>query len=628
MRTPRKPLVLAVLALVLGAGVGVAIPASAAPPGVVPSTVDLTLTPGASTTVTKVVTTPAVPYNPDVVFLADTTGSMTAAINNVRSNIGTLVGNILSVQPSAQFGVAEFKDIKDTIPFRVNQQLTTSLSAVQAGTTMWAAAGGGDFPEDQINALYRIATGDIAFRSDSTRVIALFGDAPSHDPSNGHTLADTIAALQSAGIRVIAVNASGLDAKGQATALVNATGGTLLNNVSSTAVPQAILDGIRAIKVPVAPRVTSCPAEISVGTSPTAATVTSGSAATFTETIAVSPSAAPGVYTCQVDYLVGGVSQGFVQTTTIRVLGLSINDVTVNEPGTGTGNAVFTVSLSAASTGTVTVDYATVLGTATAADLTPVSGTLTFAPGDTSKTISVPILSDTLDEPTETFQVVLSNATGASILRATGTGTIIDGDRDGSFTCSATAAKLLLLTIAAANPQNDPCVEAAPTLINASMPSGTLTVLTDDVTATTDLTPNDQQAYPAPGDGLRSSATVAGATISLLGVANIQVGAITSSAAYTCTANPDGTVTPVFSASSNVASLKVNGLGVTVGSGTLVIPLVVGQLRINATVSDGSGGFIRQAFALDTVVGTVVLGESRVGLKGTTLHPTGNPCTR
>jgi hypothetical protein len=71
---------------------------------------------------------------------------------------------------------------------------------------------------------------------------------------------------------------------------------------------------------------------------------------------------------------------------------LSINDVTVTEgEGGGTTNAVFSVTLSAASTQTVTVNYATRNNSATApADYTATSGTLTFAPGERSKTFTVP----------------------------------------------------------------------------------------------------------------------------------------------------------------------------------------------------------------------------------------------
>jgi len=62
---------------------------------------------------------------------------------------------------------------------------------------------------------------------------------------------------------------------------------------------------------------------------------------------------------------------------------LSVDDVIVVEGDSGTTTATFTVSLSAASSGTVTVDYATADGTATTADddYVAASGTLTFAPG-------------------------------------------------------------------------------------------------------------------------------------------------------------------------------------------------------------------------------------------------------
>ena len=77
----------------------------------------------------------------------------------------------------------------------------------------------------------------------------------------------------------------------------------------------------------------------------------------------------------------------------------------------------------------VTVDYATADGTATAgADYTAASGTLTFAAGERSKTVSVAILDDALDEGKETFLLRLSNADGAVIEDGEATGTITNSD--------------------------------------------------------------------------------------------------------------------------------------------------------------------------------------------------------
>ena len=79
---------------------------------------------------------------------------------------------------------------------------------------------------------------------------------------------------------------------------------------------------------------------------------------------------------------------------------------------------VFEVSLNRAAGSEVTVDYTTADGTATAdMDYRTTSGTLTFAPGQTVKTVEVPVLADKHDEGTETVWLVLSNPRGSVILR-------------------------------------------------------------------------------------------------------------------------------------------------------------------------------------------------------------------
>ena len=89
----------------------------------------------------------------------------------------------------------------------------------------------------------------------------------------------------------------------------------------------------------------------------------------------------------------------------------------------------FAVTLDPESTGEVTVSYATADGTATAgSDYTATSGTLTFAAGDTSKTVSVPVLDDEWNEGSETLTLRLSNAEGASIADGEATGTITNSD--------------------------------------------------------------------------------------------------------------------------------------------------------------------------------------------------------
>ena len=108
---------------------------------------------------------------------------------------------------------------------------------------------------------------------------------------------------------------------------------------------------------------------------------------------------------------------------------VSINNVNVTEGNAGTTNAVFAVTLSAASTQIVTVNFATGNGTATAGtDYVATSGTVTFSPGETTKTIVVAINGDTLNETDETFFVNLSNPVNATIANGQGLGTIINDD--------------------------------------------------------------------------------------------------------------------------------------------------------------------------------------------------------
>ncbi|WP_293776083.1 Calx-beta domain-containing protein [uncultured Oxalicibacterium sp.] len=128
-----------------------------------------------------------------------------------------------------------------------------------------------------------------------------------------------------------------------------------------------------------------------------------------------------------VPLIIGGVTGTGIILDNDPTPSLSINNVSVNESA---GTATFTVTLSAASGQNVTVNYASNNGTATAgSDYTAVSGSLTFSPGQTTKTITVPIINDTVAESSETFTVTLSNPGNATIATATGTGTIIDNDQ-------------------------------------------------------------------------------------------------------------------------------------------------------------------------------------------------------
>jgi hypothetical protein len=176
---------------------------------------------------------------------------------------------------------------------------------------------------------------------------------------------------------------------------------------------------------------------------------------------------------------------------------LSINNVTQPEGNNGTTPFAFTVSLSSASTSTVTVNYATADGTATAADTDYVAtnGSLTFAPGETSKSVTVLVNGDTKFEPDETFSVNLGSPTNASITAGTGTGTIQNDD-------PRPALSIGNVTAPEGNSGTTPCTF----IVSLSNPSyQTIAVNYDTADGTATSADNDYQAASgtltfAPGE--------------------------------------------------------------------------------------------------------------------------------
>jgi hypothetical protein len=129
------------------------------------------------------------------------------------------------------------------------------------------------------------------------------------------------------------------------------------------------------------------------------------------------------VTTLPSNYTLNGVA---MTPPTPGLPGLSVNNVRVTE-----GNAaVFSITLSRAHTQSVTVRYATNSGSALAgADFNDNAGTLTFAPGETSKSVTVVTIDDSLVENDETFSLRLSNPINATLTTDTGTGTLTDNDQ-------------------------------------------------------------------------------------------------------------------------------------------------------------------------------------------------------
>jgi glucose/arabinose dehydrogenase len=191
---------------------------------------------------------------------------------------------------------------------------------------------------------------------------------------------------------------------------------------------------------------------------------------------------------------------------------LAIDNVTIGE---GNGTANFTVWLSPAASSAVTVQYATANGSAAAgSDYTATSGTLTFAPGQTSQTIPIVIQNDTIVEPNETFNVNLSNATNATIGNSQGVGTIIDNDlstisiNDPIVTEGNTGTTTATFTISLSNMSSQNVTVNYATAGNTATSgvdfvptSGTATIPANSLSTTVQVTVNSDTIFePGPNE--------------------------------------------------------------------------------------------------------------------------------
>ncbi|RMB85163.1 hyalin [Streptomyces shenzhenensis] len=320
-------------------GVAGGAPAAVPQSAVTPAVVDESLDPGGSLTVGKQVSTPVVPPRPDIVLLVDGTGSMDTTIEGVQRDLGTITDRVRQEQPDSRFAVATYGDqeVDGARVFTVLQELTDDLAAVRTGVDGLDATRGGFSPgpaEDWINALWEIGNGAAgAFREGASPVVVLVGDASSHDPSMGHTLADAVNALQNVGARVIGVDVEtvlgdGLNGNGdngngpdqnrepthdpdQATKVVEATGGRLFQDTDPDQVADTIVAGLTNLPTTVGHQTVGCDPALTVTLSPASRQVTSGEVAAFEETITVADDAPQGMtLSCTVQFLLDGKAPG------------------------------------------------------------------------------------------------------------------------------------------------------------------------------------------------------------------------------------------------------------------------------------------------------------------------------
>lgn len=375
----RAVFVSALVLMLLALGVTIVIAA----PGISPSSVEALIFPGESADINKTVTTPEIPPKPDIYFLADSTGSMGPAIANVQANAGAVLGTIAIQTNDPRFGAGDYKDFPfDGYAFNNGASIPGADdggAAALAAIGAWSASGGSDGSEGQFYALDQIANGVVNWRTDSTKIVVWFGDAPAHDPVcqaisglgyeiNENDLKDKLVAAE---IRVIAIStptgfyADALDddptvsagdyagtcaiggASGQASRIAAATGGVYLDNVPADEVAEAILEGLQNLPAEVAMQ-SDCSAPVGTSFAPPSQIVTSGLDAYFVETIAVAAGADGGTYACSDwatingENLVDESGELITEDKTIHVPGIDAEPETdTNELGVDLSHTVY-----------------------------------------------------------------------------------------------------------------------------------------------------------------------------------------------------------------------------------------------------------------------------------------------
>jgi hypothetical protein len=287
--------------------------------------------------------------------------------------------------------------------------------------------------------------------------------------------------------------------------------------------------------------------------------------------------------------------------------GVSIQDATITEGSGGTTSATFQLTLSGPATQTATVAYTTANGTAAApGDYTTTSGTVTFAPGVTSRTIQIPVVADAIDELDETFSVTLSNPTNIVIARAAATGTITDDDpqpslavNDVSVTEGASGVTSAVFTVTLSQPSGRTVTVAYATS------AGTATAGTDYATTSGTLSfdpavTTRTVTIPVLGDQLNEADEQY--TVSLSGATNATIA--------------DATGTGTIGNDDPLPSISIADVTVVEGnSGTQ-------NAVFTLTLSAASGRPVTVAYA--TANGTATAGSDYTGTSGTATIPAGS----
>jgi hypothetical protein len=333
----------------------------------------------------------------------------------------------------------------------------------------------------------------------------------------------------------------------------------------------------------------------------TGATPGTGKTITFaagsaTATLTIDPTADTTIESNETVALTLATGTGYTVGTTTAVTGtitnddlpsinLSPNGQTVVEGLTSPQNLSYTVSLSGSSTQTITVQYSTANGTALAgSDYTATTGTLTFTPGVTSQTISIPILNDSVNEANETFTLKLTSPTNA-ILGGTATVTTTITDTLSASTTTTLPANVENLTLTGSS------------VINGTGNAGN-NILTGN-TANNTLNGGD-------GNDTLNGGTGVDTLIGGLGNDIYQVDSTTDIITENASAGTDtiqSSVTFSLASFPNIENLTLTGSSVINGTGNAANNILTGNTA-NNTLNGGDGNdTLNGGTGVDTLIG-------------------------
>ena len=166
------------------------------PDSITPASVDLSLGKGSSATVDSTLHLAPVPPKADILLALDTTGSMSSAITDARTDANAIVSSIQAAIPGARFAVADFKDYpfapfgnEGNYPWNLDQAFTTNastsscegLSEIECALSHLTAGGGNDEPEAYNRAFYEAGQAGLGWAPGASRFVVVLGDSYPHD---------------------------------------------------------------------------------------------------------------------------------------------------------------------------------------------------------------------------------------------------------------------------------------------------------------------------------------------------------------------------------------------------------------------------------------------------------------